>query len=430
MNQEDLEKELIRLANSPLSPHVKEKITEFIDDIRLSGLSVNRQYFYAIRLRQIASLIPDSFLNPSEADMKRVLSRLLSGKIGRMVKGHNHRGTYSEWEIENYKSTMKKFYPWILKEHNPSCIAWIKTNNHPNRNVKPDNMITEEEVQKLAGVLKNARDKAITYTLYDSGCRIGELLTLKNKDIEFDEYGAILSVTGKTGYRKVRVVGNSISYLREWQNAHPLRDDPNAWFFCGIESENRGKKLEHANVYKFMRKGLHDAKIERRIYPHLFRHTRATILASRVTEAPLEAQMGWVHGSRMTQTYVHLSGRDQDNAILKAYGIAVKEEKPIESQKPSLCPRCKEPNDPKARFCWKCGMILERSLTEKKLKDEAKEIETAIMKSDVVDAPTKRIVETFPEDFKDLILETVLKQIVENPELKDRFQRELIVRGK
>ena len=59
-----------------------------------------------------------------------------------------------------------------------------------------------------------------------------------------------------------------------------------------------------------------------------------------------------------------------------------------------------------------------------------KEIETAIMKSDVVDAPTKRIVETFPDDFKDLILETVLKQIVENPELKDRFQRELIVRGK
>ena len=43
-----------------------------------------------------------------------------------------------------------------------------------------------------------------------------------------------------------------------------------------------------------------------------------------------------------------------------------------------------------------------------------------------MDAPTKRIVETFPDDFKDLILETVLKQIVENPDLKERFQRELI----
>lgn len=425
MNQEDLNNELVRLDRTDLSTEVKDKIKEFVSDIHLAGLSINRQYFYAIRLRQIASLIPDTFLNPSESDIKKVLSRLLSGKIGRRVKGHNHNGTYSEWEIENYKSTLKKFYPWLLNEHDPECISWIKTNNHPNKNVKPDNMITEAELEKIVSVLNNARDKAIVYALYDSGCRIGELLTLRNKDVEFDEYGAILSVTGKTGYRKVRVVGNSISYLREWQNAHPDRDNGNAWFFCGIEAGNRGKKLEHANIYKFLRKGLHNAKIDRRIYPHLFRHTRATILASRVTEAPLEAQMGWVHGSRMTQTYVHLSGRDQDNAILRAYGIEIKEDNPIETQKPSPCPRCKEPNDPKARFCWKCGMILDKSLTEGKLKEEAKRIEDTIMKSEVVDTSTKKIIESFPADFKDLILESVLTQILENPEMKERFRREI-----
>ena len=47
------------------------------------------------------------------------------------------------------------------------------------------------------------------------------------------------------------------------------------------------------------------------------------------------------------------------------------------------------------------------------------------MKSEVIDTPTKKIIEAFPDDFKDLIFETVLKQIVENPELKERFQREL-----
>lgn len=203
-------------------------------------------------------------------------------------------------------------------------------------------MITEVEVEKIASVLNSARDKAIVYALYDSGCRIGELLTLRNKDVEFDEYGAILSVTGKTGYRKVRVVGNSISHLREWQNTHPDRDNRDTWFFCGIESENREKRLEHANIYKFLRNGLHDAGIGRRIYSHLFRHTMASILASRVTEVPLEAQRGWVHGSRMTQTYVHLSGQDQDNAILRAYGIEIKEDNPIETQRPSLCQRCME----------------------------------------------------------------------------------------
>ena len=70
-------------------------------------------------------------------------------------------------------------------------------------------------------------------------------------------------------------------------------------------------------------------------------------------------------------------------------------------------------------------MIPDRSLTEKKLEDEAKQIEDTIMRSEVVDMPTKKIIEAFPEDFKDLILETVLKQIVGNSDLKERFQREL-----
>ncbi len=188
--------------------------------------------------------------------------------------------------------------------------------------------------------------------------------------------------------------------------------------------------MTYDDLHSTLKMVLRRAGINRRIYPHLFRYTRATMLASRVTEAPLEARMGWVHGSRMTQTYVHLSGSDQDNAILKAYGIEVKEEKPIESQRPSPCPRCKEPNDPKARFCWKCGMILDKTLTEKKLKEEAKEIETSLMKSEVVDDSTKKIIETFPSDFKDLILETVLKQIVENSEMRERFRRKLSGQGK
>lgn len=70
-------------------------------------------------------------------------------------------------------------------------------------------------------------------------------------------------------------------------------------------------------------------------------------------------------------------------------------------------------------------MILDISLTEGKLTEEAKQIEDTIMKSEVVDAPKKKIIEEFPSDFKGLFLETVLKQIVKNPELKERFQKEL-----
>lgn len=52
------------------------------------------------------------------------------------------------------------------------------------------------------------------------------------------------------------------------------------------------------------------------------------------------------------------------------------------------------------------------------IKNETKEIEATLMKFNVVDQPRKRIIELLPDDFKDLILEIVLKQMVENSEMK------------
>jgi integrase len=421
-----IKKEMERLDRTGIPSASKDAIRNFLNDIRVKdSLSDNRIYFYAVRLRKVAEIIPDGFLNPTTQDIKNVISEVAG-------RDHVNGKRYSENTVEDYKIAVKRFYRWLLADDGdiPDVVKWIKKKRSINRNVKPDNMITEDEMAGILEACRNPRDRALFSLLYDSGCRVGEVMSLKLRDMEFDDYGLILSVTGKTGFRKVRVIGNSVAYMREWQNAHPHRDNDAAWLFCGLTENNMNDPMSYDDLHATLRKILKRAGITRRIYPHLFRHTRATILASRVTEAPLEAQMGWVHGSRMTQTYVHLSGRDQDNAILKAYGIQVKEDKPIESQRPSLCPRCREPNDPKARFCWKCGMILDRTLTENKLKDEAREIESAIMRSEAIDAPTKKIVQTFPDDFKDLILETVLKQIANNPELKERFQREMSGQGK
>jgi hypothetical protein len=39
----------------------------------------------------------------------------------------------------------------------------------------------------------------------------------------------------------------------------------------------------------------------------------------------MKEHLGWVQGSNMPQIYVHLSGKQIDNAILKIHGI-IKEE--------------------------------------------------------------------------------------------------------
>ncbi|MEM4067454.1 MAG: tyrosine-type recombinase/integrase [Candidatus Micrarchaeaceae archaeon] len=271
---------------------------------------------------------------------------------------------------------IKKFYKWYMGNNRtyPEFLDGIQRPKMRN-NLKPEELITQDEVNSLIKASSNARDRALFSTLYDSGVRIGELLTMRIKDLAFDEYGAILKVNGKTGYSKVRIVGNSIAYLRGRLDNHPQRNNPEAWLSCGITADTMERQLMYPDVYSIIRRTVKRAGIKRRINPHFFRHTRAALLASRVGEAPLEAQMGWAHGSKMSQTYVHLSMRDQDRAILKAYGIDLKEERNIEKEQPLKCPRCGEPNDKVNRFCWKCGMILDKTLTEKKLMEEMKEIE-------------------------------------------------------
>jgi len=56
--------------------------------------------------------------------------------------------------------------------------------------------------------------------------------------------------------------------------------------------------------------------------------------------------------------YVHLSGRDVDDALLGVYGLRKNaEEKPQLS--PKVCPRCEVANVYDAKFCSRCGLALD-----------------------------------------------------------------------
>lgn len=72
----------------------------------------------------------------------------------------------------------------------------------------------------------------------------------------------------------------------------------------------------------------------------------------------MKQYFGWVQGSDMASIYVHLSGRDVDNALLKLNGIEVDEKKKEQEFKPLICKVCKARNSPDAKFCSNCGLCL------------------------------------------------------------------------
>lgn len=253
------------------------------------------------------------------------------------------------------KKMLKKVFKWMDREE---LVNWF-TVGKSKTNVTPNDLITEEEFQKMMESCMNSRDRAILSLLYESGARIGEVGSMRVKDVSLDDYGAVVWLPkSKTSTRKVRIV-YSARYLSEWLSNHPLKElDSPLW--VKLSSRNACKGMDYADMRAQIKKVAGRAGVKKRIYPHLFRHTRATKLLSKVSESIGAKYMGWVNGSSMIGEYVHLASEDVDEAILKMHGIKSNGNRDLEVKQ---CPRCNQIN-PNSRYCSRCGLPLSEEATQ------------------------------------------------------------------
>jgi site-specific recombinase XerD len=338
-----LKRILYRIKSSKeLSKQDKEALVKFHEDLILEGLSLGRIIRHLHNLILISKWLGKDFNSATADDIKVVATK---------IEKDEH---YSDWSKYGFKITIRKFYKWLKnsKEYPPE-VSWMKVRIKENNLKLPEELLTEEDIKKMVEITKDPMERAFVSVLYESGCRIGEILTLRIKDVEPDDYGIRLTVIGKTGSRRVRIVF-SAPYLQEWINKHPFFNDKNSWLWL-----NRAKKvLKYQSATKILQKLGEKAKINKPLNAHNFRHSRATFLANYLTEAQMREFFGWVKDSDMTSVYTHLSGRDVDKALLKTYGINIEENGKKESVlKPRICIRCKKANSATDKFC-ECGMPL------------------------------------------------------------------------
>jgi len=317
-------------------------IEKFLKKLFAEGLSKPRVIKYANYLKTIAEKIGKSFMEVNEEDIINFLS-------------HLEQSNYSEWTKRDYKVVLKRFFRFLGKEE---LMKDIKTTMRNNRKKLPEDLLTKTEIKRMIETANHPRDKAIISLLYEGGLRIGELASLKIKNVVFDEYGAVIKVKGKTGERRVRVVLSS-SLLAKWIEIHPDKDNPNAPLLVNLSTNYKNKGITYRGISMRIKEIAKKAGVDKKITPHLFRHSRATHLATVLTEAQMNEYFGWVQGSRMAATYVHLSGRDTDNKMLEIYGLKKKEKEKEKELKPKVCPRCKYINGPTDRFCSRCGEVLD-----------------------------------------------------------------------
>ena len=306
-------------------------------------------------LRYLAKWLGKPFDEASKEDLLKLVGEIEN-------KGYSENSKY------DFKVVLKLLYKWLKgnDEVFPPEISWLKPKLRNSAHKLPEELLTEDEVLRLAKAADNPRDRAFVLILYESGCRIGELITLKMKNIQFDQYGAILRVTGKTGDRRVRII-SSAPALASWVQMHSRAEEPEAPLWPPLATSHRYSDypMDYRSAYALLLKLAERAGVKKRIYPHLFRHSRATSLAGKLTEAQMKEHFGWTQSSDMASVYVHLSGRDVDNALLALQDMAKPDEKKEEKLKVRHCLRCQEKNSPIAKFCLRCGTPLEEALMAK-----------------------------------------------------------------
>jgi len=337
----------LALRNLEQDPQISQEnktlIHRFVTFCGAANLSVERQLIYVLKLTVLARLYGVPFEKATRDSIVNLMD---------IVK---KRGL-AEWTYQMYCVVLKRFYKWLRRtDEYPPEVRWLKASVRNKTSVTADKLLNEQEIVRLAECAENHRDRAFVLVLYESGCRIGEILGLRMKDIDFDEYGALLGVSGKTGTRRIRIVA-SCSELTSWINVHPDSRDQDAPVWTCIGGN---EPLSYHAARKLLQRLARRARIKKRVHPHIFRHSRATeLLRKGYSLGKLPALFGWTPGTKMLNVYSHLNGDDAGEEILRLHKL-ISNAKSQPELTVQLCPRCKERVSSASRFCQRCGSPME-----------------------------------------------------------------------
>lgn len=283
----------------------------------------------------------------TKADMERAFAKIESQEIAAETK-------------RQIRVVIKLYYKHAFGEDEffPPTVRWLKTTNKPSDRLLPTDLINEQDILKMLDACKNKRDKAILSLLFERGLRASELLGIRKGDVNLTDNPPYVIVNlSKTMPRRIPITfsaGFIANYMME-EKITALNHDDCLW--QPLTSAERQDKFDYDTLRTMMHTVADRAKIKKRIYLHLFRHSAASRIASEVPESVLREIMGWAKGSIMPSRYVHLSGRSVDRALLAMDGIEPEEK--VSKLQVRVCGKCKFPNYIGSYHCARCNESLE-----------------------------------------------------------------------
>lgn len=191
-------------------------------------------------------------------------------------------------------SVIRSYVKFAMRKDAGLATIWLLLKGIPP--VKTEKIAKDILSEKaLSSIFKQAaqntrlglRNITLIILLYDSACRISEILNLRKSDIKLDGPHSHILVTGKgRKERYIPLMDRTVAYLKKYISIFhdDLKYDTPLLFYTVIKGTIG--PLSQDCVAKFLRKIADEArsvcpKIPQKIHSHIFRRTRATQLYQR-----------------------------------------------------------------------------------------------------------------------------------------------------
>lgn len=229
----------------------------FIAAKRLEGCSEKTLKYYGNTVDAMDKGIKKDFRDITTEDLRVYLAEYQS------------KNNASKVTVDNVRRNLSSFFGWLEDED-----YVLKSPVRRIHKLKTTTIVKEtysdEEMEKLRDYCSEIRDLAIIDMLASTGMRVGELVLLNRKDIDFSERECI--VLGKGD--KERIVYFDAKAKLHLEEYLETREDDNPALFVSLRAPH--KRLQIGGVECRLRKIGAELNINK-VHPHKFRRTLATM---------------------------------------------------------------------------------------------------------------------------------------------------------
>ncbi|NOL49524.1 site-specific tyrosine recombinase XerD [Pelistega europaea] len=278
----------------------EEMIASFLDTLWLEdGLSKNTLSAYRQDLKNLVDYLQRHHLNLRDIDADVAQSWFIDMGAETKASTANRRLV-----------TLKRFAVWALR-----MGFWLEdptlSLSAAKQGMRFPKTVSETQVEELlnapdlrtpAGI----RDRAMLETLYATGLRVSELVSLKTLHLNLDE-GVVRVIMGKGGKDRIVPIGEvAEQYLREYMQSvrpvllgHKVNDD--------LFLSRFGEAMTRQAFWQLIKKYATMTSIKIPLSPHVLRHAFATHLLNHGADLRV-VQMLLGHADiSTTQIYTHVA---------------------------------------------------------------------------------------------------------------------------